>query len=247
MAVDKLVDSTVLDGYFTDIANAIRGKNGSSDTYTPTQMPAAITAIPSGGGDTLYEAYNTTGYTYESDSTAFAAYILYNSIVKSIDLPNCTRVGNYACNASKSLISANLPETTNIGTNAFYNCTALTTIQAPKLATLGYAAFYSCRALRYADFPALSGILGVNTFQNCNALLRVQLGDITEVRTNVFNGCSACLEYDFSRCTSVPTLANINAFNNINANAVIKVPASLESRWKNANNWSEYEDYIVGV
>jgi hypothetical protein len=50
MAVDKLVDSTVLDGYFEDIADAIRGKNGSSDTYTPAQMPQAITDIPSGGG-----------------------------------------------------------------------------------------------------------------------------------------------------------------------------------------------------
>lgn len=50
MAVDKLVDSTVLDGYFEDIADAIRGKNGSLDTYTPSEMPAAITAIPSGGG-----------------------------------------------------------------------------------------------------------------------------------------------------------------------------------------------------
>ena len=50
MAVDKLVDSTQLDGYFSDIADAIRGKNGSSDTYTPSQMPQAITDIPSGGG-----------------------------------------------------------------------------------------------------------------------------------------------------------------------------------------------------
>lgn len=31
---------------YTDIANAIRGKNGSSDTYTPSQMATAITNIP---------------------------------------------------------------------------------------------------------------------------------------------------------------------------------------------------------
>jgi len=34
---------------YTDIANAIRGKNGSADTYTPAQMATAITNIPSGG------------------------------------------------------------------------------------------------------------------------------------------------------------------------------------------------------
>ena len=35
--------------YLEDIADAIRAKNGSSDTYKPGQMAAAIAAIPSGG------------------------------------------------------------------------------------------------------------------------------------------------------------------------------------------------------
>ena len=34
----------------TGIANAIRGKNGSTDTYKPSEMAAAITAISGGGG-----------------------------------------------------------------------------------------------------------------------------------------------------------------------------------------------------
>lgn len=36
--------------YYTAIANAIRGKNGTETTYKPSDMAAAITAIPSGGG-----------------------------------------------------------------------------------------------------------------------------------------------------------------------------------------------------
>jgi len=39
----------ITESYLTDIANAIRAKNGSSDTYTPPQMAAAIEAIPTGG------------------------------------------------------------------------------------------------------------------------------------------------------------------------------------------------------
>lgn len=52
--------------YYSDIANAIRGKNGLTDTYTPAQMAAAITAIPSGGGGdddidwTDFEAQSTS-------------------------------------------------------------------------------------------------------------------------------------------------------------------------------------------
>jgi hypothetical protein len=41
---------TTLTETFTNIADAIRSKNGSSDVYTPAQMPSAIQAIPTGGG-----------------------------------------------------------------------------------------------------------------------------------------------------------------------------------------------------
>lgn len=40
----------ITESYLSDIADAIRAKNGSSDTYTPPQMAAAIEAIPTGGG-----------------------------------------------------------------------------------------------------------------------------------------------------------------------------------------------------
>lgn len=40
---------TIDDSYFTDIANAIRGKNGETTTYKPNEMAAAISAISSGG------------------------------------------------------------------------------------------------------------------------------------------------------------------------------------------------------
>lgn len=48
MAIDKAVDSAVLDSQFTDIANAIREKNGETVQYTPSEMAAAIASISSG-------------------------------------------------------------------------------------------------------------------------------------------------------------------------------------------------------
>lgn len=69
MSYDKVVDSTQLDGYFTGIANAIRGKNGSSNTYTPAQMPQAITDIPSGGG-----AVESDVNFYDYDGTLVDSY-----------------------------------------------------------------------------------------------------------------------------------------------------------------------------
>ena len=50
---------TIDDSYFTDIANAIRGKNGETITYKPSEMAAAINALSSGGGDWQVAAIST--------------------------------------------------------------------------------------------------------------------------------------------------------------------------------------------
>lgn len=58
--------------YYTAIANAIRGKNGTETTYKPADMAAAITALPSGGGGSLDFMTNTTDYgstTWESTTS----------------------------------------------------------------------------------------------------------------------------------------------------------------------------------
>lgn len=47
--------------YYTAIANAIRGKNGTETTYKPSDMAAAITALPTGGGSLDFMT-NTTDY-----------------------------------------------------------------------------------------------------------------------------------------------------------------------------------------
>ena len=50
----------VSESNLTNIANAIRSKNGSSNTYTPAQMGPAILAIPTGGGSSTLWNINIT-------------------------------------------------------------------------------------------------------------------------------------------------------------------------------------------
>ena len=45
---------TIDDSCFTNIANAIRGKNGETTTYKPNEMAAAISALSSGGNITQW-------------------------------------------------------------------------------------------------------------------------------------------------------------------------------------------------
>lgn len=44
----------ITDTYMSDIADAIRAKTGSVDTYTPAQMASAISAIETGGSSSSY-------------------------------------------------------------------------------------------------------------------------------------------------------------------------------------------------
>ena len=78
MALDKVVDSAVLDAGMTSVANAIRAKTGNADMLVwPDGFKAAIEAISGGGGTGL--AYDMGEFVLEADTNgAFATYISHN-------------------------------------------------------------------------------------------------------------------------------------------------------------------------
>ena len=59
MAYDKIVDSAALDGALTGIADAIRGKTGSTEKLTLEGMATAIAGIQTGGASGIYMAQVT--------------------------------------------------------------------------------------------------------------------------------------------------------------------------------------------
>jgi len=71
----------ITEGYLTDIANAIRAKNGSADTYTPPQMAAAIADIPT-GSDVDVEELNVT----ENGTTVAPSGKAYSPV--NVNVPN---------------------------------------------------------------------------------------------------------------------------------------------------------------
>lgn len=108
--------------------------------------------------------------------------------------------------------------------------------------------FSSCRALLEVTIPADATTFVAAAFQGDNALRRVTcLGDIASIPAQVFQRCYPLRFVDFTHCTAVPTLANVNAFDATHAQLEIRVPASLADAWKAATNWSSLADHIVGV
>lgn len=108
--------------------------------------------------------------------------------------------------------------------------------------------FSACRSLLEITTPADATTFVAAAFQGDNALRRVTcLGDIASIPAQVFQRCYPLRFVDFTHCTAVPTLANVNAFDETHAQLEIRVPASLVDAWKAATNWSSLADHIVGV
>lgn len=108
--------------------------------------------------------------------------------------------------------------------------------------------FSGCVSLLEVAVPADATTFFAGAFQGDNALRRVTcLGDIASIPAQVFQRCYPLRFVDFTHCTAVPTLANVNAFDQTHPQLEIRVPASLADAWKAATNWSSLADHIVGV
>lgn len=108
--------------------------------------------------------------------------------------------------------------------------------------------FSLCRSLVEVTIPADATTFVAAAFLGDNALRRVTcLGDIASIPAQVFQRCYPLRFVDLTHCTAVPTLANVNAFDQTHPQLEIRVPASLADAWKAATNWSSLADHIVGV
>ena len=192
----------------------------------------------------------------------------------SIAIPNgVTSIGANAFNACYSLASITIPNgVTSIGANAFYGCYSLASIAIPNgVTSIEANAFNRCYSLVSIAIPNGVTSIGERAFENCWSLSSIAIPNgVTSIGERAFNACYSLASitipnvvtsigaytflycygvafYDFSNHTSVPTLANTNAFTGISADCQIRVPASLVDAWKAATNWSTYADYIVGV
>lgn len=95
--------------------------------------------------------------------------------------------------------------------------------------------------------PILLKSIHSDTFKSSFMVNFKALGDITYIGNGAFNTCYMLKKIDLTNCTSVPVAAG-PIFNMYTATDVqILVPKSLEEEWKNATNWVDCADKIVGV
>lgn len=85
---NKLINTT----YLSDIADAIRAKNGSSDRYKVSQMAAAISAIPTGGSNEIeiFDYLTLDNANYCDVAGSIVGGYSYELVVNNIRAVNAT-------------------------------------------------------------------------------------------------------------------------------------------------------------
>lgn len=170
----------------------------------------------------VYETGKAEGYT---EAEAITRGIIDGSITELVIPEGTTLIRGYAFTYCLTMKKITIPE-------------GVARISGNGLATTG---------LTELDLPMSCEILDAWCLYNNQYLTRIRFGDVKTIGTSALRGAKVCTEYDFSRCSTVPTLADMNALGSINANAKILVPAALYYDWIEATNWTEYVDYIVPV
>lgn len=210
------------------------------------------TSVVIGGSvDTLCYTTAVTKIEIGSRVTRILAYALYRcSSLKSITIPNTlTYINASAFRQCSSICGVVLPISTTAvtyGTVIFYGCQGLRFIATTKEFSTSSSLFNSCYALNRVAIAEATTSIGSYAFYSDYSLTRLKFpSGITTIEANAFYRCYSVQVYDFTLCTAVPTLDDVNAFTDISSTCKIVVPDSLYSSWTTASNWSTYASNII--
>ena len=135
----------VTESYLTDIGDAIRSKNSSTDKYKPSEMAAAIKNIKAQDNTVVNSIIDRTisGDYTNNEATSVGKYAFtFCFNLKTVTMTNATDINSNAFYGCTGLISANFPNVNTVYSSAF-NSSGLTSITFNKLVTLGSNSDYS--------------------------------------------------------------------------------------------------------
>lgn len=195
------------DSNYTAIADAIREKTGTTDTYKPTEMAAGIKSIDSGLWDEEY----------------LKSFLQRDYNIGLIKFPvGITKIGRYACAGFTGGLGllTELPETvTEIGSYAF-ELTELSWLKKlpSGLTEIGDYAFTHSGLKRLTELPSTLDKIGRYAFSSNDEMVLTELpSGLTEIGMHAFEGCKGLNltsisateigTHAFSRCTGLQTLS----------------------------------------
>lgn len=160
----------VTESYLTDIGNAIRSKNSSTDKYKPSEMAAAIKNIKTQDNTAVNSIIDRTisGDYTNNEVTSVGKYAFEFCInLKTVTMANATDVNSNAFFSCINLISANFPNVKTVYSSAF-NSSGLTSITFNNLVTLGsnsdYSGIFENTPMTSISIPSTIKTIGLYAF-----------------------------------------------------------------------------------
>ena len=212
---------------YTDIADAIRSKNGTSNTYSPSEMASAILAIPGGSVNNQDKAVtpttSTQSVTYDTGYTGLGT-VTVNAIptgTSTIDSNGTYDITNYASvsiaiehadyikkyNDIANFTAFADESATSVRYGAFAYTSNLSSVSFPNVTSIGNYAFAYCYKLRTIYFPKVKSI-ATYAFQYCSsfnwALDSTKFPELTGTLNGyTFRGCQYLTGVDLPNVTSL--------------------------------------------
>jgi len=164
-----------------------------------------------------------------------------------VSLPNSvTTIGQLAFRGCSGLTSITLPNSLDsISYGTFSRCSGLTSISIPSSVTsIGNSAFYNCSGLTTISIPEGVGSIGGWAFCGCSGLTDVTIASsVTSIGDSAFAGGDHIIQMTCNAAVP-PTVANVNAFDDVFRGIPLYVPAASLSSYRVAYGWREFTNFI---
>ena len=223
----RLIDESTL----TDICDAIREKEGTTELIPVTGISSKIAGLSSGGG-----------------GSNKLAQLVDRSVTEIIaeDLEGATMFGDYAFSGCRGLTNITIPDSvTRIGFFAFRNCSGFTSIIIPDSVTsIGDNAFNGCSGLTSITMSNSVTSIGSSTFYYCSGLTSITIpNSVTSIGSSALQIGSTTNKATIIFLSTTPPTITTSTFKASYLNKII-VPAGCDEAYKSATNWSNFADYI---
>lgn len=232
------------------------------NAYDSNGFPTDVSIVGMNEIPALY-LYDS-GYTKTIGGQRYASYL---SKVKNWTLPNNLRTISQYAFYNCTLNLTELPDTlTSIQEYAFYGNSSLKLNKLPKdlniyqtTGRINQYTFYNCMNLQIKELNQYVKYIDQYAFYGCQNLTELTLlhTSIGMIGASSFWNCYRLTKFIMPNITSVPTLSNVNAFNNTPLKGYTSytdgvvgyfyVPDNLVNSFKSASNWSTLADYIKGI
>lgn len=248
---------TINDTHLTNIADAIRSKNGETSGYTPADMPAAIGRIPTGGAGIPSEAFSISrecayrfanngwdwfienyGNQINTSNITSATYMFFNSNLETI--PFTINLSTSGCSCISMFESCQylktLPEISGKPdnfSNVFSNCYRIR--QIPD--SWGNLDFSSINTITYSKLN--------NFFNYCYSLRQIPASLLSKLHNDkVTNKYNKIYYAGFNYCCSLNEILNLPVDGATMTNSMFDSAFERCSRLKNmtfaTNNGTPY-------